>query len=495
MNGWVKRIISAWMVFAISLILFLLFGPVPTWLIDMLLAASWVSGIWMCVVVVTQKERIWSLPTVLLGMAIFRVCLNIASSKLILSNGYAGQIIQSLGDNLASSSLGVACVVFFLLLVLQWFVINKGAERIAQVSARFALDALPGKQASIEADARAGLLWGHETLQEKEHLHKESAYLGAMDGAMKFVKGDALATLIIAVVNIVGGVAIGVTSRKLSFEKSLEQFLKLGLGDALSSQIPSLLLTVAAALSVSFVGSASRTQSLQQVMGKDIFASPEPFIYAAVVAVLAAVFMPPAPFLLLAVLMAGMGFWIKHALPKQGLTHGKNVEVVGTIPDIESKIKSLERSEPILGLHVKQHVSIGNIKTVLQSLAEEQVSTEPFHVLAESWVGLGSQVEVPTLLFGARRALLKEKMRDQKVLQCIRVDPMIEETLREGPTQSFKAELLERLESVPKGVAFVVNNDIRRAFFDLCRPEHVLQVYGIEELPDHLVVDTVAILS
>jgi len=189
-------------------------------------------------------------PALLLVMTLFRLALNISVTRRILSDGYAGSVVDAFGHFVIGGSIVVGLVVFLILIVIQFIVVTKGAERVAEVGARFTLDAMPGKQMAIDADLNAGLIDEHVARTRRADVAAEADFYGAMDGGSKFVKGDAIAAIIIVVINLVGGMAVGVAQRGLSFGDAISQYSLLTVGDGLVSQIPALMLSVATGLIV-----------------------------------------------------------------------------------------------------------------------------------------------------------------------------------------------------------------------------------------------------
>jgi type III secretory pathway component EscV len=229
--------------------------PLPTVLLDMLLMCniSFSLALLISCVYLSEPERFTSLPTILLLTTLFRLGLNISTTRQLLGTGEAPEIVTAFGGFVVGGNLLVGVVIFSIVTIVQFLVIAKGAERVAEVAARFTLDAMPGKQMSIDADIRAGILSLTDAREKRADLHRESKLFGALDGAMKFVKGDAIAGLLITVVNIVAGLIVGVTSLKLSLSEAASRFTLFTIGDGLVSQIPALLVAVSAGIAVTRV--------------------------------------------------------------------------------------------------------------------------------------------------------------------------------------------------------------------------------------------------
>ena len=223
---------------------------------------------------ISDSLKIYSFPTLLFLLTLFRLSLNISSTRLILTQGEAGSLIKTFGLFLTNGHLFVGLVIFFVLQVVQFLIIAKGSERVAEVAARFNLDALPGKQMSIDADLRAGLLTEKQARTAREKLVQESKFYGAMDGAMKFIKGESLAGFLILLINMIGGIAVGVFEENLSFSRAVNIYTVLSIGDGLAAQIPALILSMTAGILVTRVNSTENTLSLGQELSKQFFNNP-----------------------------------------------------------------------------------------------------------------------------------------------------------------------------------------------------------------------------
>jgi flagellar biosynthesis protein FlhA len=226
--------------------------PIPTWLLDMLLVINISLALMILLVAMNSKEALqFSIfPALLLITTLFRLALNISTTKLILGEGDAGSVVATFGSWIAGGQIAIGFIVFLILVVVQFIVITKGSERVAEVAARFTLDAMPGKQMSIDADLNAGLINEQQARERRSKIEREADFYGAMDGASKFVKGDAIASIIILLINLIGGFIIGMTVHGLDFADSLSTYSVLTIGDGLVSQIPALLISTAAGLIV-----------------------------------------------------------------------------------------------------------------------------------------------------------------------------------------------------------------------------------------------------
>ena len=304
--------------FAIGIvaILCVLFLPIPAFMIDMGLALSIAFSVLILMVALWIQRPLdfSSFPTILLIATMLRLSLNIATTRVILSHGNegtnaAGYVIGGFSNLVMSGDFVIGLIVFIILIVVNFIVITKGATRIAEVGARFTLDAIPGKQMSIDADLSAGLINEKEAQSRRRELEEESSFFGSMDGASKFVRGDAIAGLIITAVNIVGGIVIGYTRHDMSLGEAADVFVKLSVGDGLVTQIPALIVSLAAGLLVSKGGTRGSTD--KAVFGQ-LGAYPRALYVAALLMVILALIpgLPMLPFIALAGLMGTVGYVI-----------------------------------------------------------------------------------------------------------------------------------------------------------------------------------------
>mgnify|MGYP006277857141 FL=1 len=283
--------------------------PLPTFLMDLLLATNITFSMVVILVSIYTNEplEVSIFPSLLLFATLFRLGLNVSTTRLILGQGYAGEIINSFGNFVVGGNYVVGLIIFLILIVIQYVVITKGAERVAEVAARFTLDAMPGKQMSIDADLNAGIITEQEARDQREKIRREADFYGAMDGASKFVKGDAIAGIIITVINIIGGLIIGMVQQGMSFAEAAQTYTLLTVGDGLVSQIPALLISSATGMVVTRAASQDDMGSdmAQQLMGQ-----PKAlWISSGVLAILAFVpGLPTIPFLVLSMLLGGLAY-------------------------------------------------------------------------------------------------------------------------------------------------------------------------------------------
>lgn len=289
----------------------LLIVPVPTMLLDLLLALSLAFSLLILMVIVYVKDppEFSAFPTILLGFTLYRLALNMCSTRLILTKGEAGGVIESFGHFVIQGNYIVGFVVFTILVLINFVVITKGAGRIAEVTARFTLDALPGKQMAIDAELNAGVIDETTATSRRLKVQKEADFYGAMDGASKFVRGDAIAGILITLVNILGGFAIGVFQMDMSLPEALQKFTLLSIGDGLISQIPALIVSVAAGV---LVTRASENANLGVQVGRQIFAYPRALKVVGVMIALCG-FMPGMPLIIFLALGGGL-FYAGHKL-------------------------------------------------------------------------------------------------------------------------------------------------------------------------------------
>ena len=290
----------------------LLIMPIPTALLDLFLALNIGLSLLVLLAIVYVKDppEFSSFPTLLLALTLFRLALNISSTRQVLVNGYAGQVIDAFGHFVIQGNYIVGAVVFLILVVINFVVITKGAGRIAEVSARFTLDALPGKQMAIDAELNAGIIDEVQATARRLKVQKEADFYGAMDGASKFVRGDAIAGIIITLVNVVGGFAIGVLQMGMSLGEALQKFTLLSIGDGLVSQIPALILSVGAGL---LVTRASENNNLGTQLATQLLRYPRAIKIVAGMLLLFGLMpgMPMLPFLILAGIAGFIGRIIK----------------------------------------------------------------------------------------------------------------------------------------------------------------------------------------
>lgn len=295
--------------FGILLILGLLIIPLPAVLLDLFLAVSIAISVLILMVSIylVKPLEFSAFPTILLITTLFRLGLNVATTRLILGDGKAGDIIHAFGNFVIAGNYIVGFIIFMILLVINFVVVIKGSTRIAEVAARFTLDALPGKQMSIDADLNAGFIDEQTARKRRVELSRESDFYGSMDGAAKFIKGDAIAAIIITGINLVGGFAIGMAQKGMDFTTAISTYTILTIGDGLVSQIPALLVSVAGGLVVTRSGAADK---LEVELSEQFGNKPKPLFLAAGALLIISILpgLPMLPFILLAGGIGGMGY-------------------------------------------------------------------------------------------------------------------------------------------------------------------------------------------
>lgn len=350
---------------AISLlaILAVMLIPLPAIILDLALTLSLTSSLLILLVALyTNKTLDFSVfPSLLLITTLFRLSLNVATTRLVLSEGHAGEesagaIIKAFGSFVVGDNYVIGFIVFVILVIINFVVITKGSGRVAEVAARFTLDAMPGKQMSIDADLNAGLINEEEARRRRREIEQEADFYGSMDGASKFVRGDAIAGIVITVINIIGGLLIGVMQHGLDIATAAQYYTKLTIGDGLVSQIPALIISTAAGIIVT--RSSSGNDMGSEVAGQ-LFLNPRAlYIGAGVVAFLGVVGLPMLPFFSVAILMGGLGWVVQRYQQEEVDRQREKAEEVAARPE-------KERIESILPLDmIELEVGYGLINVV-----------------------------------------------------------------------------------------------------------------------------------
>ncbi len=377
-------------------ILVLMVIPLPAFVLDLLLSFNITGAIIVLLVgmYIIHPLQLSSFPSILLLATLFRLALNIASTRIILMHGAegtdaAGKVIQAFGHFVVGGNYLIGIIVFLILVIINFMVITKGAGRIAEVAARFTLDAMPGKQMSIDADLNAGLITEDEARTRRESIAREAEYYGAMDGANKFVRGDAIAGIIITLINIFGGLTIGVLQNGLSFAEAAQNYTLLTVGDGLVSQVPALVISTAAGIIVSRAGSESS-------LGRDI--TSQVMFHHRAIGIAAAVLvgfsivpgMPTLPFLILSAITAGVAYVIyksTRVMPEEAqetegqLEREPVTESIDALPPLD--ILSLEVGYGLIPLvDLEQDGQLLNrIRTIRTQMAEEVgIIVPPVHI-------------------------------------------------------------------------------------------------------------------
>lgn len=328
-GGGLARFTDIVLVAGIVAIIALMIVPLPTWAIDVLVAANIAGGVLLLLlaIYVANPLEFSVFPSVLLISTLFRLALSIATTRMILLHGEAGHIIETFGHMVAGGNLVVGLVVFLIITVVQFIVIAKGSERVAEVAARFSLDAMPGKQMSIDSDLRSGLIDKDEARRRRRVLENESKLNGSLDGAMKFVKGDAIAGIIIIIINLLGGLAIGVMQIGMTMGDAAIKYSILTIGDGMVTQIPALLGAMSAGLLVTRTTDDEHDKHLGDAIGRQLTAKPRVLLVAGGLCLLFAMVpgFPAVVFVLLGVVLFTSGAmltptlrarWERFAQPK-----------------------------------------------------------------------------------------------------------------------------------------------------------------------------------
>jgi flagellar biosynthesis protein FlhA len=359
-DSWILRLsqMDLWLVVGVFGTVLLLILPVPPLLLDLLLAVSIASSLLILLVILYTDDpsEFTGFPSLLLFVTLFRLALNVATTRLILISGDAGHIIEAFGNFVVGGNYVVGIVIFSILVVINFVVITKGAGRIAEVAARFTLDAMPGKQMAIDAELGAGIINEQQARARRRKVEQEADFYGAMDGASKFVRGDAVAAVMITVVNIVGGFAIGMAQRGMSFTEALSRYTLLSIGDGLVSQIPALVTSMAAGL---LVTRAASKNNFGEELGRQLTSYPRALTILSVMLAFLAVVpgLPMFPFLVLSVLTWFIGKNIKSrpaagadAKQKADGKSGKSNEAAANAAPGAAAAPAADKLENLLGV-------------------------------------------------------------------------------------------------------------------------------------------------
>ncbi|MEQ9498505.1 MAG: type III secretion system export apparatus subunit SctV [Deltaproteobacteria bacterium] len=314
----------------VMLIVSMLIIPLPPFLLDIFIVINISISVLLLLLAmyIPNALHLASFPSLLLVTTLFRLALNVSSTRLILLTAKAGEVIKAFGNFVVQGNLVVGIVIFLILTIIQFLVITKGAERVAEVAARFTLDAMPGKQMSIDADLRAGAFDMDEARRKRNDLNRESQLFGSMDGAMKFVKGDSIAGLIITAINIVAGIIIGTTMLDMQASEALQVFAILTVGDGLVSQIPALLISITSGLIVTRVASEDADNHLGKDISLQLLAQPRAFMIATAMLTIFGLVpgLPMVPFLFCAALVGAVGY---------GLNRTKRLKAEGRLQQVD----------------------------------------------------------------------------------------------------------------------------------------------------------------
>ena len=317
--------------------------PLPAGMIDFLLTTNITLSLIMLFIsmYINQPLQFSIFPSLLLLTTLLRLSLNISTTRLILRDGDAGQVIRAFGEFVVGGNAVVGFIIFLIIIVIQFIVITKGAERIAEVAARFTLDAMPGKQMAIDADLNAGLINEMEAKERRKAIERAADFYGAMDGASKFVKGDAIAGIIITIINICGGLVIGMVQRGMEFQGALSTYTLLTVGDGLVSQIPALIISTSAGIIVTKAASES---NLGREVTAQLFAQPKAmFLASGVLAALGVVpALPQLPLFTLAMVLLFSGYMIRRAAAAEEAAAREDIQ--------PAQLEEMRKPENVMGL-------------------------------------------------------------------------------------------------------------------------------------------------
>lgn len=340
------------LVFGVIGILLVLFVPIPAGLLDFLLISnlSFALLILLLTFYVDKPLKFSTFPSLLLIATLFRLALNIAATRLILSDADAGRVIETIGTHVVGGNYVIGLIVFLVLVVVQYVVVTNGAQRVAEVAARFTLDAMPGKQMSIDADMNMGLINEQQAQERRRQIEKEASFYGAMDGASKFVKGDAIAGIVIILINIIGGLTIGVAQMGMPWGEALHTFTLLTIGDGIVTQIPALVIATGTGM---IVTRAASDEYLSKEISRQVTAYPKTLllIFAALIVALVLPGIPVVPVLVVMAVVGGLLWVALRARKAQALADGATQDEAKDGEDIY-ELMAVEPVEVKVGLEL-----------------------------------------------------------------------------------------------------------------------------------------------
>ena len=445
---------------AVLLIVGMMIIPMPTPLLDLLLALNIALAVTILLVTLFAKKPLdFSIfPSILLIVTLYRLALNVSSTRLILLNGDAGAIIGSFGDFVVGGNIIVGLIIFIVLLVIQFVVITNGAGRVAEVGARFTLDAIPGKQMAIDADLNAGLITESAARQRREGITQEADFYGAMDGASKFVRGDAIAALIIVAINLFAGVGIGMLQRGLSISEALNVFALLTVGDGLVSQIPALLISIATGI---IITRDSHGAELAVQISSQIFGNPKALMVSGGMLVVMGLTpgLPLLPFLLVGGPLAASGYLQRQRQGREAAAAA--LEPTSDVPRLSGpeEVISIIQPDPMeveIGYGLIPLVEDGNPVNLLQriTIIRRQVATELGIVLPT--VRIRDNLQLPPNTYVIKLRGIEVGRGELQLNQFLAVNPGAAEEAIEGaaaiepafglPAQWIEAGAKERAE-------------------------------------------------
>jgi flagellar biosynthesis protein FlhA len=377
--GQIGRYSDILMAVAVVSIIAMMIVPLPKVLLDILISVNLAASLTILLVAMYTQQPLQfsSFPSLLLIATLYRLGLNISSSRLILLEGDAGQVIKTFGSFVIGGNYVVGVVVFLILVVIQFVVITNGAGRVAEVAARFTLDAMPGKQMAIDADLNAGLITAEQARERRRGIEREANFYGAMDGASKFVKGDAIAGIVIIIVNIIGGFVIGILQRGLDPMQALGQYTLLTVGDGLVTQIPALLISTAAGI---IVTRSAAEADMGRDVGGQVLGNPRAL---GVVAGLMALFvlipgLPKAPFIVISTIFGGLAYLLQQQRRLAAQAPAAPPAAPATTPEEVTQLLALDPMELEIGYGLIPLVDAGQGGNLLSriSLIRRQIALD-----------------------------------------------------------------------------------------------------------------------
>ncbi len=351
--------------------------PMPTVVVDVLVAIniSIAIALMMIGVYLSSPLKFSSFPTVLLLTTLFRLALSITTTRLILLQADAGDIITTFGDFVVGGNIVVGIVVFLIITLVQFIVITKGSERVAEVAARFSLDGMPGKQMSIDGDLRAGTIDTEQASQRRKLLEKESQLYGSMDGAMKFVKGDAIAGIFIILINIIGGISVGTLQQDMDLGDAVHIYTILTIGDGLVTQIPALFIAITSGIIVTRVTSG-RNKNLGQEIGDQVFAQPKALLIGSVVICAFALVpgFPSVTFVFIALLMGFIGFVLQRSTTQAQQQSGESFQKTNMAEILDEDEFSGAESQQIIATPLAVEFSMNLSERIKDSYLKKDIN-------------------------------------------------------------------------------------------------------------------------
>ena len=389
--------LDVFMVVGVLSVLTVLFAPIPAWLLDVLILAnvSFALTLLLLTFYMQRPVEFSTFPSLLLIATLFRLSLNVAATRLILTDADAGRVIAAIGSYVVGGNYVIGLIVFLILVVVQYVVVTNGAQRVSEVAARFTLDSMPGQQMSIDADLNMGFIDQAEAQRRRKVLEKQAGFYGAMDGASKFVKGDAIAGIVIMLINIVGGLVIGVMQSGMKWDQALKTYTLLTVGDGIVTQIPALVIAVGTGIIVT--RSSSDTNLSGEVM-KQLTSFPKAMwlVVTAMATLLLLPGIPAVPVLIVASVMAGAAFIARAAASASEAESGDAKAPEDGTASAADEARSVPRIEPI-------HVRVGSLLAPLvqgeSSVLQERVAA--FRVQFAKEFGL----LLPVVKFGVEGGL------------------------------------------------------------------------------------------